>query len=580
MLRNRKKTYISHQLSLYIDGQLSGPELREIEQLITADTRVRTEYEELRAMHALLAKREAIEENPYLSERIMHSIRSLAEDDDRALSIPRRLTPATVGLAFVLLAAVATFAWLQRDQLFEYVEDTGNQMQMAYEASGLKGWIMPLFERTDRDEVLHFAMFGTLPLDDEEGTVLRVDEHADSGYRVELARSVAGFEQQTRLQDLYDEIQPSAAQRRVFDTLFSFAQKQIESSVLMNEERELAIDPAISKYHKVILSGIAASLEPVQLERFERYLRSSNTPYTFVSHASGTAPPPPATQVIERFRTVRMPEEFVVFTRDSVTYARLHLDMDSLRRLMKVFEHRMPRFDVRVNDLARTVSTGSTSGVGASPRENVHVMTRNEQDGGHVITISIQSDAMGIREMERETQFLLQRLEVRKREHEQVVLEAMRKGERVRSLMERNVEVHVLPDSEIRVRVEIDSMQGLPSDLDFDTDIDIEFENFRSGDDSITYFKWKQHIPSGKELQEQFDRQLREGDRNEKKRLQRRRENFQHVPIPPELLGSPGVRTPFLRPSDSVRVLPIPSTVPRPGSPGSPPAADDSLREI
>ncbi|MDT8325585.1 MAG: hypothetical protein RRA94_15835, partial [Bacteroidota bacterium] len=424
-LSHRK--YVSLQLSLYIDGQLDARERQEIERRIADDPSVRREFEELRALRALLADRQPLPENPFLPEKVMNRIRIEAEKEDSALPVPRRFMPAVAGLVMVVIVAVSIFTWLQREDLFHYLEDTGTQVQLAYEESGLKGWIMPLFEQTDRDKVLQFAMFGTLPLDDEDGTVLRVDEHADSGYRVELARDTAGGIPRATLDQLYQRIKPSDTQRRVFDTLFSYAQKQIESSVLMNENREIAIDPAISKYHKVILSGIAASLEPEQLVRFEEFLRSRNTPYTFVSRTAHDAPsPPPPRRVIDHFRTVRMPEEFVVFTRDSIAYAHLHLDMDSLRSLMKVMENRIPRLEVRVNDLARTVAVRGKRSEAVLPRPAVRVMSRDGTRGEHIITISIQSDAAVMREMEAEMQQMMRQVTMRKRDKDYLVQETLR----------------------------------------------------------------------------------------------------------------------------------------------------------
>ncbi len=508
MTRSSKK-YISLQLSLYLDGQLDTRERQEIEKLIEQNANVRAEYEGLRTLRTLLAERKPLPENPFLPEKVMNRIRNEAEDEDRALPVPRRFMPVVAGLSLVILAAIATFAWLQREDIFHYVEDTGSQMQQAYEESGLQGWIMPLFEQTDRDEVLQFAMFGTLPLDDQDGTVLRVDEHADSGYRVELARDTAGAPRAS-LEELYHQIKPTPSQRRAFDTLFSYAQKQIESSVLMNQEQELAIDPAISKYHKVILSGIAASLDQEQLVRFEEYLSRRNTPYTFVSQTAKSAPPPPPPgRVIEHFRTVRMPEEFVVFTRDSIAYARLHLDMDSLRRIMKVMENRMPRFDVRVNDLARTVSVRGNRGEQVLPREAVRVMSRGGDRGEHVITISIQSDAAVIREMESEMKEMMHEVMILKREEAYLVQKALRHSRPARPARPGRSGVPGATDSRIEVTVNIDSMVMHMQDGMKQFELQMDFEQLRLHDgDSARHFQWKHFVP--REEMRMIDSLLRE----------------------------------------------------------------------
>jgi hypothetical protein len=338
-------------------------------------------------------------------------------------------------------------------------------MQQAYEDTILKGWIMPLFQRTDKDQVLQFAMFGTLPLDDSDGTVLRVDENAERGYRVELAGNTMKGQPLTTIKELYGEIQPTEIQRKVFDTLFLYAQKQIEAAVLMNEARQIAIDPAISKYNKVILSGIAASLEPEQLQRFEAFLEKRNTPYTFVSRQS-TAPVPPAppSALMARFRAVRAPEEFVVLDDDGYTITRLHLDMDSLRRLMKVVGERMPRIEVRVQDIARSYAVSRLNGTPPPPDvpRGVRVMPVQVGEGSHAISISIDSGGEIMREMEHEFENLRHEVAIYRRDNARLqeqlpprVLERMRPS--AGTGRSHRLTVTVRPDDDSMLRMEIDT---------------------------------------------------------------------------------------------------------------------------
>ncbi|MBN1447809.1 MAG: hypothetical protein JXA28_07745 [Bacteroidetes bacterium] len=425
---SRHATRVSQQLSLYLDDRLEGIERLEIERRIANDAAVREEYQQLKAMQAMLASRDALPENPFLAERIMNRLHEHTGERDDASPVSHRFLPVTAGLFAVLLAAVALFAWLQRDDIVHYVEETGAQMQHAYEETILKGWIMPLFQRTDRDQVLHFAMFGTLPLDREDGTILRIDENATQGYRVELAREPELARPHATIDELYSEIEPTEMQRKVFDSLFLYAQRQIESSVLMNDEKELAIDPAISTYQKVILSGIAASLEPDQQERFERFLSQRHTPYTFVSRISRQTRPASTQRpdrVIEHFRTVPLPEEFVVFTRDSISRTRLHLDMDSLRRLMKMVEDRMPRIQVEVKELVR---------------------------------IQIRGNDNVMREMEIDLLNVLNEIAILRREETPRTRSVTRSSRPQRMPRETDVRIDISPDSEMHITVGIDSV--------------------------------------------------------------------------------------------------------------------------
>ena len=403
----RRTSRLSLKLSLYLDGRLEERERQEVERRIETDAAVRREYQQLLKLRTFLAAREPVPENPFLPERIMNRIHEHEEsrEEDNHFPVSRRFLPAVASISVALLAGVALFAWLQRDDIVQYVEETSAQMQLAYEETILKGWVMPLFERTDRDQVLHFAMFGTLPLDSEDGTILRVDESTDQGYRVELARAPELAQPQASIDDLYAEIEPTPEQRKVFDSLFLYAQRQIESSILMNEEKELAIDPSISTYQKIILGGIAASLEPRQQERFEQFLTRRNTPYAFatlVSNRSREQRTEHSARVMEHVRTIRTPEEYLILSRENVTRTRLQLDIDSLRRLMKIVENRLPRLHVEVAQLARNIPEGSTPRMG----HPALTFTRTTMDTDSVLgpgfRITFRADSAILRGMEQE----------------------------------------------------------------------------------------------------------------------------------------------------------------------------------
>ena len=395
----------SQLLTQYLDGVHDDAAHAEITHKIETDPHIRKEIQELRRTRDLLAGRAPLPESPWLTERVMNRIRDARAQGEDPLPDARRFgtIPATMlGLAILALAA---FAWTQRDDIVRYINDTGTQVQMAYEDTILEGWIMPLFQRTSRDHVLEFAMFGTLPLDAEDGTVLRVDENSDRGFRVELAQAAQPTRPSASVAELYEEIRPTASQQRAFDTLFHYAQRRIESAVLTKRNKEIALDPSISRFHTIILSGIAANLDDAQRARFEHFLEERDAAYTFVAQRlSGEAPR--TTQpddVADRFRAVHSPEEFVVLTGDRATVVRLGLDMDSLRHLMQQLEDRIPRIDVRVRELARNFGTPHPPGTPTPPsaQPGITVTPHATDTDRPVISIRIDEDDMFLQASER-----------------------------------------------------------------------------------------------------------------------------------------------------------------------------------
>lgn len=429
---------ISRLLSRYLDDDVDDTERAWAVSMIETDPNIRDRYHAMIRTRDLLAQRASLPASPWLTERVMNRVRDAHENGEDPLPGFRRFGPLPATMLGTAILVLAVLAWTQRDDIVRYINDTGTQVQMAYEDSILEGWIMPLFQRTSRDQVLEFAMFGTLPLDVEDGTVLRVDEGSDRGFRVELAQSVHEQDPVASVAELYEELRPTPTQQRVFDTLFHYAQRQLESSVLTKRNNEIALDPSISRFNTVILSGIAASLDDAQLARFEHFLAERNAAYTFITHRlasnapRGTRPH----DVAERFRSVASSEEYVVLTGERASVVRLGLDMDSLRRLMQQLEDRLPRIDVRVRDLARNLTSTQPSSTPTPPstRRGVTVIPGATSEDRPVISIHIEEFDEHMQVVGRELEDLRQRIVVLRRDGSRRVDDSVRiMRERTRS---------------------------------------------------------------------------------------------------------------------------------------------------
>jgi hypothetical protein len=356
-MKHHRHSDRDEQLSLYIDGMLDETGRAELERDLAQDEALRLHLEELRATTELLRFSAPLHTNPFLAERTINEIRRIEEHDALPLSIPRRYLPAFTGVIALLLITVGVITWWQGGvSILRYFEDTGSEVARVYEEDILKGWIMPLFQRTDDDQVLEFAMFGTLPLDAAETTTLRVDPAATDGFSVELAGSRSPLARSATLEELYTRIQPNEKQKRTLDTIFTEASRRIESSVLIDQRKRLAIDPALHSFQRVLLSSIASQLDQQQHERFREFLAEYNTPYELTQQL-GKLPHTSASTAIRisapaAFRST----DFVVLSQDSVRFATLNLNMDSLRRLMVLIENKLPNMEEPIRRLARAMS--------------------------------------------------------------------------------------------------------------------------------------------------------------------------------------------------------------------------------
>ncbi len=392
-MRNRTQSETIMRLSLYLDGRLGEAEGRELEHALETDTELQREYEQLKRSAALLRDSARLPADPFFIERTLNAVRKLEENEATPLSIQGKYLPAVAGLTLLLLVTVGVFTWWQSGKdIVRYVENTGDKMQRIYEDNILKGWIMPLFQRTDQDRMLQFAMFGTLPLDSAENTTLRVDPASSDGYRVELASTNPAAAKQATIGELYERIRPTSAQRKSFDTLFMLAQQQIESSVLLDQRHRIAIDPGLPQYQRILLTGIASQLDQQQRKSFQRYLSDHNTAYTFSSNMADLPQPPRPARVFRWNQRPTRSMDFVVLAPDSVGMTTVNLNMDSLRKLMVVIEKRLPRMEQPVLQLVRyyTDQAARPAWTNVSTQGTVRVLPPEAPEMHSTISVAVE----------------------------------------------------------------------------------------------------------------------------------------------------------------------------------------------
>ncbi|HEY6951089.1 MAG TPA: hypothetical protein VI758_01710 [Bacteroidota bacterium] len=324
--------HISSLLSQYLDGVLNEQDRARVEELVAHDASVRREYDELKKIRDLLSQSTKLEPNIAFWTRLSTRIEEHKEAE-RLLPFPGRYLPtaALAGVVGLLLIGVVIFQ--NRMSLFHFMSEKSQAVQSVYEEGILKGSIYPLLSSIDNNQVLQFSLLGVLPLDAKAETSLRVDQNASNGYQIKLGKSAKKKSKPITVKDFYAEIQATDKQRQVIDSLFGLAKKRIESSVLVSDNHAVAIDPALAQLNKVMVSNIAASLEPFQRVRFGHYLEKKDAPYTFISRK--VVPVDPESIYVEMNRIPSL-HRFVVITADSMTYA--HLNPEAIREVQRSSE--------------------------------------------------------------------------------------------------------------------------------------------------------------------------------------------------------------------------------------------------
>ncbi len=343
---------LSYKLSLYLDDTLSAEAKKELEEYLESNDYARRELQSLKALRELLAGQGKLKEDPAFWTRLSVVLAHSNTERESALPFPRKFIPAAASVLALALVVVGLVIFQNRIPLGEFISQKSKIVQEAYEQGVLKGSILPLFTDIDKNQVLQFALFGSLPLDTKSETALQVDEEAEKGYRIELGKTPVKSKQVT-VRDLQREVQLTDAQSKTIDSMLIEMKKRIESSILVAENDALVIDPELPKLNRVMVSNIAASLEPQQRVRFNRFLEVRDAPYTVSTQTA------PRVRTGGMFRNIHRPhrsDRFVVVTPDTVLVQTIELNIDSIRQSVELQFRHMPPMMPRADRILRRLA--------------------------------------------------------------------------------------------------------------------------------------------------------------------------------------------------------------------------------
>jgi len=264
-------------LSSYLDNEISPQDKMYIETLLAASPEVGKRYEQLVALRQALSQTPSLPPNNDFYSAVERRLPRPVYHSGQETVLQRKFFPAFAGvgaLAFALIVLFTVFRFGDIKQLFT---ETSHNVQQAYEQNVVNGWLMPLFNKTGKDEALQYAMFGVLRLDDSSQTVLRIDNSTEKGYVFEIGQGSHPKHSSITVDDLYSEIQPTEAQRQALDTIFLLASKQIEEGVLFDQNENLAISPMVIDLQQSLLAKVAASLDVDRRKKMGRFFEAPLT---------------------------------------------------------------------------------------------------------------------------------------------------------------------------------------------------------------------------------------------------------------------------------------------------------------
>jgi len=170
--------------------------------------------------------------------------------------------------------------------------------------------------------------------------------------------------------EFYREIEATPAQHRTVDSILSSARDRIQESVFLGDNKSLAVHADLATFNRTMISHIVASLQSRQRVRFQRFLVTSHSPYTFVEPP---APPAyaPAVSVAEAPQASSM-EQFVVITPDSCTIAHIRINIEEIQQRIGMSPQEIRSLDERTHALMREFASHRREGRTPNPLLSVY----------------------------------------------------------------------------------------------------------------------------------------------------------------------------------------------------------------
>jgi len=352
-MKPQTKTELSQLLSSYLDGELDEVQTHTVETILAQNPDAQKELEELSALKNLLASKRPLPPAYGFWTRFSGELERRKREEENLLPFPRKYLPAVSIAGAVVVLVIGFVLFQQRATVVDYVSRQSERVQKAVEQNVLKGSLMPLFAHVDKNQALQFAMFGTLPLDAKAETELRVNEDSARGYTIDVDKMGTRKTPKVTVQEFVDEVQPSRVQLQIIDSLLDLGRSRLEGSVFVAEDRAMAVNPELSRLNRVMLSGIAATLEPHQRIKFDRFLQAKKAPFML---AGGRRAPETPERIYHTMRTPEGMTHFVVISPDSVLVTRIEIDLDSLRRQALEMVEQQRAVAVHMNSLIRRMA--------------------------------------------------------------------------------------------------------------------------------------------------------------------------------------------------------------------------------
>ncbi len=328
-------------VSLYLDGELAASEAKKLEEYLASNPSAAREVDVLRTVKKSLQSKDVLPANDWFWLTLSQRIDSIHGKQQRSIF---SLRPA---LAFssiaVMIMAVTGMIYMKDAPLFhQFFADKKYQAEDLYRNNIMTGDILPLFTNLNKDDILNFALFGSIDIDSSKNTSLQVKHTDEKGSQIQIVRNDARSPQKITLSEFAAEIGINSKQREVVDSILGSYKKTLQASILVSDNDEVAIHAELVELNRAMVSTIAASLELPQRSKFQKYLDIKKAPYTVVAL---NTPKVPNHVILNKIPQIAATNNYVVISPDTVEIAHMSINVDSIREIANRVEMNPKRIE-------------------------------------------------------------------------------------------------------------------------------------------------------------------------------------------------------------------------------------------
>ena len=326
-------------ISLYLDGELDDSEIKKLEEYFETHPIVMREIEILRSAKRTLSTKEKLPKNDWFWLKLSNKL------EQKESSVHRILPGARSIFAFSSLASmialVVGIIYFRETTIFDkFFKDKKNLAENVYRNNIMTGNILPLFSNLTKDDVLNFALFGSIAIDSANKTSLNVKNSVDKGSQIQIVRNEKSPTPPVTIKDFAKKIGITSNQQEIVDSILGSYKEKLQASVLVSENNEVAIHAELVDLNRAMVSTIAACLEPIQRTRFQKFLEIRKAPYAVIAV---NAPRLEPHVIWNKIPNVSSGHNYVVISHNSFEFAEMRINIDSIREVARRQEMRYKR---------------------------------------------------------------------------------------------------------------------------------------------------------------------------------------------------------------------------------------------